>query len=141
MKRSDAFPSQYLNAADLAGRGELPVIIEHVAQENIGNDEDQRSKPVMYFKNGSKGLPLNGTNWDALAAVFGDESDGWIGKQVILWVDPAVRFRGKPTPGIRFKSPPAKAVAEKPTAGKPQLKTVSQQSEDPAADMDDQIPF
>jgi hypothetical protein len=114
MKRSDAFPSQYLTAADLAGRGDVPCVIEHIAMENMGHDDDQKPKPVAYFKNGTKGLPLNGTNWDALAAVFGEESDDWLGKRVILWVDPTVRFKGKPTPGIRFKFPAAKPVAEKP---------------------------
>jgi hypothetical protein len=125
MKRSDAFPSQYLNASDLAGRGDVPCTIEHIAMENMGNDDDQKAKPVMYFKNGSKGLPLNGTNWDALSAVFGEESDAWIGKRVTLWLDPSVRFRGKPTPGIRFKFPEVKAVA-------PQK---------PAADFDDSVGF
>jgi hypothetical protein len=39
MKRSDAFPSQYLSSADIAGR-EVRVIIEHIVQETVGMDDD-----------------------------------------------------------------------------------------------------
>jgi hypothetical protein len=37
---------------------------------------------------------------------------------------------------VRIKTP-----KQKTAAGKPMLKAVTQQSEDPAADMDDEVPF
>jgi hypothetical protein len=136
MKRSDAFPSQYLSSADIAGR-EVRVIIEHIAQETVGMDDDQRQKPVMYFKNGTKGLVLNATNWDTLAGSYGEESDDWIGKPVTLHVE-RVLYKGKATQGIRMKIPPTSTVQ---AATKPAPASVPVRSENPADGLGDDAPF
>lgn len=142
MKRADAFPSQYLQSSDIAGR-KVRCVIEHIATETVGQDEEQRQKPVMYFKNGSKGLVVNATNWDTLADAYGEESDNWIGKSVVLHVVPT-KFKGKATTGIRMKIPDKKAPIPIPQV---QLKPVEQvqeeeeENENPAEGMDDEIPF
>ena len=56
---SDAFPSNYLKAADLNNRT-VKVAIDKVTFEEIGQEKDK--KPVMYFADVKKGLVLNKTN-------------------------------------------------------------------------------
>jgi hypothetical protein len=87
----------------------------------------------MYFKNGSKGLPLNSTNWDTLAGAYGEESDDWIGKPVILHVE-RVLYKGKATQGIRMKFPSMQGPAKQASA------PGSKPSENPGETSDD-IPF
>jgi hypothetical protein len=134
MSSSDAFPSKYLRSADILGKGDVPVVLGDIKHEEMADGE---KKYVLYFQDKVKGLVLNKTNWDVLEEAFGD-SDDWPGKPATLFTvktrDPA----GKPVDGIRIKdreTPPKQKIA----VGKPQLKAVS--SENPAADMDDEIPF
>ena len=79
---SEAFPSNYLKAADLNNRT-VKVAINKVVFEEIGRDKD--SKPIVYFDKVKKGLVLNKTNAVEIAASHGDQMDGWIGKEIELF--------------------------------------------------------
>ena len=76
---SDAFPSNFLKAADLKNRT-VKVKIDKVVFEEIGQNRDK--KPVMYFEKVSKGLVLNKTNATEIAATHGDQMEGWTGKRL-----------------------------------------------------------
>jgi arabinogalactan endo-1,4-beta-galactosidase len=135
MRISAAFPSEYLKAADLQGRN-VPVVIDRVEMRDIGDDH----KPVLFFQNKEKGCVLNKTNANNIAIAYGDDTDEWVGKEVILF-EAMVDFQGRSVPAIRIRPPTAK---DRP---RPALKvasaTVSQaavkQSENP--DLNDEIPF
>lgn len=131
MRVSDAFPSEYIRAADLRDRN-VTVMISHVQMKDIGDDH----KPVLFFQGKDKGLVLNKTNSNSIAAAFGDEMDDWQGKEIVLC--PAMTdYQGKSVPCIRVR--PARA-ADKP---KPALKAVGQQTaapEPPPID-DADVPF
>lgn len=140
MKRSDAFPTKYISSADIGDR-EIKVVIDQVVEEALKDDEGNiQKKPVAYFRNGTKGLVLNQTNWDEIEHVYGDESDDWAGKPITIYVDHRVKFGNKIVKGIRVKiAPTAKTpVAQKITSGR---QLVDAETENPAADMDDEIPF
>ena len=104
MKRSDAFPSSYLKQEDLPRPpGTMHATIEDVRTETMPSD-DKAEKPVMYFaKDSAKPMVLNGGNWDLLEAAYGEDSDGWRGKPVELYVDPNVMYAGRRTGGIRVR--------------------------------------
>jgi len=127
MRVSDAFPSEFLKAADLQGRN-ITLLISHVEMTEIGRD----SRPVLFFKGKEKGLVLNKTNANNIATVYGDDTDDWSGGEVTLY-EAMVDYQGKTVPAIRVRVPPRKpAAAQRPA---PQAETRA------AAPMDDDIPF
>lgn len=103
MRLSDLFPSKYLKAADLGDRQVL-VTIDAVMIEEIDDDDQTIRKPVVYFHGKEKGLVMNITNGKAIAALYGEETDEWIGRDVILY-SRMVDFKGNEVPGLRVKAP------------------------------------
>jgi len=129
MKISAAFPSKYLKAADLQDR-EHKMVITKVELEAIGDDDH---KPVIFFTKAKKGLVCNKTNAKAIAAAYGDDTDEWTGKEIVLF-PMMVQFRADMVASIRVKIPKA-AVAPKPA---PQT---HDELDPPPQDFDDEIPF
>lgn len=108
MKGAEVFPSKYLKAEDL-GDDEPVVTFEKIVMEEIENkDRKKEHKPIAYFKGLEKGFVINKTNWGIIARQHGDESDDWIGKQIVLFVMDVEAF-GEMVSAIRVK-PPRKAV-------------------------------
>jgi len=101
MRISDQFPSNYIKTEDIPNGKPLGMVIKSIELETIGDDE----KPVLYFINGKKGLPLNKTNATTLAEVYGDDTDNWTGKEVFLKRD-MTDFQGKRVACIRLQSTP-----------------------------------
>ena len=100
MKMSEAFPGKYLKAADLQGR-EATKRIAYCEKEKVGQNGD--IKPVLHFTGEHQGLVLNKTNACSLSAAYGDDSESWRGREIVLY--PAtVDFAGKPTPTIRVRA-------------------------------------
>ena len=106
---SEAFPSNYLKAADLNNRT-VKVKIDKVVFEEIGQNKDR--KPIVYFDKVKKGLVLNKTNATEIAAKHGDQMDGWIGKEIELF-SMMVPFQGQNVPAIRVRAV-AEAVIPEP---------------------------
>lgn len=124
MKLSEAFPSNYIKAADLQGRDVTLTIRETIVAE-IGKDK----KLVTYFVGKEKGMVTNKTNADRIAYYHGDDTDGWRGKQVVLGTE-LTTFEGKTAPALRIKGIPQ--VAAEP------IRPVAVVAESP---FDDEIPF
>ncbi len=99
--RNDLFPSKYLKHADLGG-AEVTLTINSVLVEEVGMDKDK--KPVMNFSDDEKFLVLNLTNYETIAAAYGEETAAWRGKKVTLYGDRA-QFAGKIVPCIRIRPP------------------------------------
>jgi hypothetical protein len=102
MKTSDIFPSKYLKAADLDNR-EVKVIMANAEMEKLGDDD----KLVLYFKGKQKGLVVNKTNCNTIAAAYGDDTDDWYDQPLILF-SVMVSFQGQTAPAIRCRVPTAK---------------------------------
>ena len=106
---SEAFPSNYLKAADLNNRT-VKVAINMVVFEEIGQNRDK--KPVMYFEKVQKGLVLNKTNATEIAAKHGDQMEGWTGKEIELF-SMMVPFQGQNVAAIRVRAVnPEPVIAE-----------------------------
>lgn len=97
MKISNAFPSKYLKCADLQGKS-VTVKIERVEMEQIGEDH----RPVAYFYGKEKGFVLNKTNGSTISDMYGDDTDGWDGKEITLRPT-RVDFRGERVDAIRVE--------------------------------------
>lgn len=104
MKRSDAFPTSYMSKDDV--QTPLLLRISDVQIKNVGTDSEQEEKPVMYFKEPEvKPMILNQTNWSVLEALYGEDTDSWRGKPIVIYFDQAVLFKGKRVGGVRCRAP------------------------------------
>ena len=126
MKVSDAFPSEFLKAADI-GSHQVKVLISHVELREVGDD----TKPVIFFQNKKKGLVCNVTNANAIAQYYGDDMDHWAGHPIELFTM-MVTFQGRTQPAIRVRVPITHAAPLRPAP--------LPHNENPA-DVSDEIPF
>lgn len=127
MKITEAFPSKYLSAADLHDR-EVKLVIARIEMEKIGRENDE--KPVIYFTKAKKGLVCNKTNGKTIAAAYGDDTDQWEDREIVLFTM-MVQFGDEMVDSIRVKIPKT-ASAPKPAP---------QTHDELNPPLDDDIPF
>ncbi len=101
------FPNPYLAADDLVG-GEATHRIAAVEGVTLGRGKDAQSKLLVRLSalNGGpapKPLVCNRTNASAIASLFGDDVQGWIGQPITLY-RAMVDFAGRTTPAIRVRA-------------------------------------
>ena len=141
MRKKDAFKGKYLSQEDFPNP--TLVTVDHFTKELVMNTDTKQyeDKTVMYVRDSSnpaleadKGFIVNDTNWDAMDAMFGmtDESDNWVGHQVVIFCDPSVKFKGKVTGGTRIRAPQVPAVPNQPAVEEPPP---------PPEPMPDDVPF
>lgn len=102
MKISEAFPSKYISAADIPAEN-IRLVMAHVDTTEM----EGKSKLILYFHGAKKGLVLNKTNASNIAEAYGDDTDDWAGKELILfttWVD----YQGKSVEAVRVRAPQPK---------------------------------
>jgi hypothetical protein len=105
--------SKFLKKEDV-GAGAL-MTITRLTQENVGKEDDQDIKWCLHFHEVDKPLVLNSTNIQLIAAITNhQDTDDWIGKKIVLYVDPAVSYGGKIIGGIRVRAPRIKAPVQAP---------------------------
>jgi len=98
--------SPWLASEDLAGRTDVEVVIAEVLRHRNVAFDTGRTKPVVYslrFERKKRQLVLNGCNRRALQAMFGPNTQDWIGMKISLFVDPNVKLAGKIVSGIRIR--------------------------------------
>ena len=105
---SDAFPSNYLKAADLNKRT-IKLKIDKVVFEEIGQDKDK--KPILLFVDVKKGLVLNKANATTIGSIHGQELEGWTGKEIELF-EQMVPFQGQNVAAIRVCAAAESVVAD-----------------------------
>lgn len=108
MQASELFPeSEYLKSEDIENAGgEMELIIASVSRKEYEeNDGTKTVKGQLCFQDNKKKLALNVTNTKTLMSMYGKDNidTAWIGKPVILYVDPHVMYAGKETRGIRIR--------------------------------------
>lgn len=98
------FDRDYIYAYDLQGK-DVPVTISVVKGMKLkGNDQKEQKKPVLWFveaKDG-RGLALCKTNAKIIAALYGNNTDQWIGKRITLYPTTTDAF-GKTVECIRVR--------------------------------------
>jgi hypothetical protein len=108
MNANDLFPpSEYLKVDDVeASGGELTYTIKGIARKEYDEEDGTKTvRGILTFNEADKKLTLNVTNTNALIAMYGKENidTAWIGKTVILFVDPNVKYGGKMVKGLRIR--------------------------------------
>ena len=94
-------------------------------------DGGEQAKTVLSFRNTKKTLPLNITNWDAIADVTGEaDTDQWPGYRIELFPT-TTEMKGKTVDCIRIRAPAQRELPKPAPAPK----------SPPADDMDDDSPF
>ncbi len=127
MRRDDVFPDKYLKAPDLKGKPRV-VEISAAPLETLRNTKgEEQQKIVLYFVGVKKALPLNMTNFDAVADICGDDTEFWPGQKIELYAT-TTQMGGKTVDCVRIRKP-----RELPL---PPPKPVK-----PEAEFDDGIPF
>lgn len=114
MKASQMIESKYLKKEDLDG--EVIVTISKIGQGNVAmEDQPQDLKWMIRFNEFTKPMVLNSTNIQLLVkACESDDTDDWLGKEIILYVDDNVSFGGKLVGGIRIKSAKPASAPKRP---------------------------
>lgn len=126
-KVSDMIVSKFLKKEDFDE--DQVCTIRTVRLEDVSQGEQRW---VLFFNEHTKGMVLNTTTIRVLEQAFGDDSDGWTGKKVMVYVDPNVSFQGRVVGGLRLRTPKGvKAPAKAPP-------TAAAQAGD---EFNDDIPF
>lgn len=126
MKRNEVFQSKYLKPADLGGKPAI-VKISAATYETLKSPEGkEQNKIVLAFAGTTKLLPLNMTNWDAVANIAGDDTDEWANKKIELYPT-TTQMGSKTVECVRIRKPSAPQ--------EPKLPVVMDD------DFDDAIPF
>ena len=107
-KTSDMRESKFLKKDDV-GAGAL-MTISKCAQYNVAKEgAPPEQKWCLEFEESEKPLVLNSTNIQLCEQICGsDDTDAWIGKQLVLYTDPNVSYQGKLIGGIRVRAPKLK---------------------------------
>ena len=99
------FPGRFLKAAEFKGREVTKTISAVEIVELPQDDGGERARGVVSFSDTPKQWVLNRTNAVCLAAMFGRDTDGWIGKRVCLHPAEA-RFGRERVLAVRVKGSP-----------------------------------
>jgi len=140
MKTSSLKQSKFLTKDD-AGEGIL-VTMRSLKEQNVEMEgKPEKLKWVLNFDE-CKPLVLNMTNIASIERIHGDETDDWVGKQIVLFNDENVSFGGEVTGGVRVDVNRTKRYLAK---GKPPQQAAPTQEPAPKPghfdDMEDDIPF
>ena len=84
MSKYTGAESRYLKAGDLGGKNPTLEISGTQLVEFDKDEGGKEVKPAISFVGKEKAMVLNATNTDKLCKKFGGDSDGWVGKRVLL---------------------------------------------------------
>lgn len=103
-KIGEMIESKYLKQSDVDDDTE--VTVEKVGKGNIAKEGDEPEyKWMVKFREFKKPMILNSTNIKRLAKACGsDETDEWVGRTAILYVDPDIEFAGNVVGGLRIRA-------------------------------------
>ncbi len=115
-RTGDMIESKFMKKEDV-GTGKL-LTMRNVKRENVAmKDQAPEEKWCAMFDEIDKPMVLNSTNLSLFERALGsDNTDDWIGKQVVLFNDENVSFGGVVTGGIRVDVNRTKRYYEKKAA-------------------------
>ena len=108
MNINDMKESNYVKKTDV--EPPIKVTITGISQKNLAQQGDpEEMKYILEFKE-CKPLVLNVTNSQLISmALKSEETDDWVGKEIVLFNDPTVSYAGKITGGVRARAVKGKA--------------------------------
>ena len=100
----DFIGGTFIKKEDLAA-GPQRFTIQGVSKTTFEAKNGQPAEDVLQLELDERQFSLNKTNIKILIGAHGGKTDGWIGKSVILYVDPNVMFGGRLVGGVRVQIP------------------------------------
>lgn len=136
---NDMIESKYLKQSDVPE--DVIVTVAKIGKVNIAKEGDPaEEKWACKFREFQKPMLLNSTNIKLLEKACGsDDTDDWIGKEVILYVDENVSFGGQVVGGLRIRK--QRQEPAKKTAAQPTTPTKTTQAPSGMDDIDSDIPW
>lgn len=124
--------SKYLSHFELQGR-DVTVAVKSVRMsEVIGSGGKKSKKALLTFEGKEKGMVAGVTVLSAIAGIYGDDYDGWVGKRITLYPT-TTEASGKVVGTIRVR--PTAPAAQRSQPPKPPAATAppppSDDNEDP----------
>jgi len=97
MNVNEMFPSRYISGADLNGKTWTLSIRDVVGEPMYDARAKKRvQKWVIYFERAHKGVILNRTMAEQIAAALGeDEAGAWAGQKISLYAETVTAFGGE----------------------------------------------
>lgn len=102
-KITEMLPSNYLKQSDFPE--DYEVTVRKIERKNIAMDGKPADfKWLAHYDEFEKPMVLNATNIQLMSKACGsDDSDDWIGKKVVVYVDENVSFGGELVGGLRIR--------------------------------------
>tara|TARA_A100001201_G_scaffold143757_1_gene147270 strand:- start:19526 stop:20104 length:579 start_codon:yes stop_codon:yes gene_type:complete len=131
MKLDDVY-SSWLKASQIEDRAPMYAPINRVYTHTFKEQSGDEKQQIVIDVGERVDFPLNATNAKAIAAIYGDETDNWIGQQIILFCTNENAF-GQVHRVIRIDDPRRfRQPAQQQLAPPPQQPTQSTQAVNPA---------
>jgi hypothetical protein len=99
---SDFDKSKYMKAEDFDKPQKFKI--KKVTAEEVGQGDDKERKLIVWFTNSKLGMVLNKTNNRTLRGAFGDDTECWNDKVIVIYPT-MVDVRGKSTKALRIRMP------------------------------------
>lgn len=111
MDFDELYPGRFLKSTKFKNKDgkfiDVTLVVESVFVEELEGDKGKKKKGIVAFVDKTLQLVLNRTNGECLKAMFGRETNNWVGKRVTLWAAPyhdnttgedttCIRVRGSP---------------------------------------------
>ena len=101
----ELIPSKYLTKYQLGDQQAALYTISNLRTENVGTEDEEVEKVVIFFDETPKGFVANKTNLNTLIAIYGEDYEGWVGKKIVVYFDPTIQYGGKLVGGLRLRAP------------------------------------
>lgn len=81
------FDKDYLGSWDLPQGKDVTVTISAVAAGTLDNGKGKKNKkPIVSFEGKEKKMVFNATNSKAVAGMYGNMTEDWVGKRITIYV-------------------------------------------------------
>ena len=98
------FDERFIGSWSFEDQPDAKVTIKAIKVEELRTqDGTAAKKPVLYFEKTDKGLVLNKTNAKTIAEMYGNNTDEWIGKRIVLFRSECMAF-GKEVECVRVRN-------------------------------------
>jgi hypothetical protein len=130
--------SKYLSHFELKGN-DVTVTIKAVRlSEVIGSGGKKSKKALMTFEGKEKGAVMGVTCLSAIAGIYGDDTDGWVGKRITLYPT-TTEASGKTVGTIRIRpTAPAAPRGRQAAPSAPAAPVASTPEREPGDDRGDE---
>src|SRR5688572_25147318 len=79
------YDKDFIGAWDIKDKDVTVTITKVIGGSLVGQGGRKSKKPVVYMRGTEKGFAINSTNGKAIASMYGNHVEGWIGKRITLY--------------------------------------------------------